>query len=155
MDIKDMSPCELAQWMKSEHEALHDLNRVIKEHIAQMPEVGLGEWKRGLRLAFERLRAHLERNFAAKEEGGYLSVVTDKRPTLSPQVEAIRSEHEQILQICTWIIQELDQADPEHKLLLEDICARIERLTVVGDEHDRREVMLTMAVCSMDQGGRG
>jgi hypothetical protein len=155
MDIKKMSPCELADWMKCEHHALHELNRVIKEHIAQMPEVGLGDWLKGLKVAFERLRVHLERNFAAKEEGGYLSVVTEKRPSLASQVEALRSEHEQLLSMCSGILQALEHIPPAHKLLVEDLCARIERLMAAGDEHERREVMLTMTVCSLDLGGKG
>ena len=155
MEIKDMSPCELAEWMKSEHQALHELNRVIKEHMAQRPDVGLGDWLKGLKLAFERLRVHLERNFSAQEQGGYLSVVTEKRPSLASQVEAIRGEHEQILKMCSDIINDLEQTPPDHKLIINDICARIDRLMTVGDEHERREVMLTMAVCSMDLGGKG
>lgn len=155
MGIRNMSPCELAEWMRAEQDALRELNRLIRQHIASMPDVNLADWSLGLKAAFERLRVHIERDFAAKEEGGYLCVVTDLRPSLSRQVEGIRSEHEQILMLANRILADIAETTPEQRLLLDSICARIERFLTCVEEHDRREVMITLAVCSQDIGGKG
>lgn len=154
MGKANRSQAELAEWMRNEHLALVDLNKVIRQHIAAKPEVVLAEWLRGLKLAFERLRAHLERHFAAKEEDGYLSMVVEQRPTLSGQVEKMRREHGEILQMAGRILEEAAEVQPENRLLVADICARIQRFMAVVADHDQREVMLTMFVFSQDIGGK-
>ncbi len=155
MTPKEMSPCELAQWMRTEQESLKELSKVLRQHIAAIPEVITADWLRGLKVGFERLKAHLERTFEAQEEGGYLSIVTENRPTLSPQVEELRSEHQQILQLAHAILRDIEQASPEKKVIVRDICARAQRFMEMVAEHDHREVMLTMVVCSQDLGGKG
>lgn len=153
MTAEHMSPEELAEWMRHEHEALQSLNKILRQHIAGMPEVNLGDWLRGLQAGFERLRTHLERNFAAKESGGYLSIVVEKRPTLSPQVESIRREHGEILRMAEGILRDLEEVKPETRLLLGDVCARVQRFMAIVAQHDQRENMITLLVFNQDFGG--
>ena len=152
MAAEHMSPEELAEWMRSEHEALQALNKVLRQHIAAMPEVNLDDWLRGLTAGFERLRTHLERNFAAKEADGYLNIVVEKRPTLSPQVEAIQREHGEILHMAEAILRDLAKTQPENRLLLADMSARVQRFMAVVAQHDQRENMITLLVFNQDIG---
>jgi len=154
MATEDMSPKELAGWMRNEQEALTELNKVLRQHIAAMPEVNKSEWMRGLKVGFERLRTHLERHFAAKEEDGYLSIVVEQRPTLSTQVEHIRREHDEILLMAERIIRDMEDVQPENRLLLGDVCARVQRFMAVVAQHDQRENMITLLVFSQDIGAK-
>ncbi len=152
MGANDMSPCELAQWMRSEYEAMKQLSKLLRQHIATMPDTVTDEWLRGLQAAFERLYVHLDKAYRMKSEGGYLNMVTESRPSLSPQVEELYSEQQQILELGGQILGELKKVDPRRKLLLGDVCARVGRFMDLVDEHDHREVMLTQVVCSLDLG---
>jgi hemerythrin-like domain-containing protein len=153
MGTERMSPDELAKWMAEEREALIKLNQLLRQHIAVLPEVNGGDWLRGLRAAFDRLRAHLARHFAAKEEDGYLKIVVERRPTLSNEVDHIRQEHDEILQMADQITRDAAETNPENRLLLNDLCSRIQRFVAVVSDHDRREAMITFLVCNEDIGG--
>ncbi|MEW6249363.1 MAG: hypothetical protein AB1716_01855, partial [Planctomycetota bacterium] len=74
---------EVALRLQEEHRALQQLSQVLREHIAAMPSVNLSHWLEGLRIAFERLHAHIQRCFAMKESESYLGAVVGLRPTLS------------------------------------------------------------------------
>jgi hemerythrin-like domain-containing protein len=152
MTTKKMSPEALAKWMQSEHQALQELNKLIRQHIADMPEINRADWLRGLTVAYERLRAHLQRHFAAKQEDGYLRAVVEMRPTLSTQVERMRREHDEILRMAEWILRDLSEVMPDNRLLIADIGVRIQRFMAVMAEHEQREVMITMYVFSQDIG---
>ena len=152
MSTGDMSPRELSQWMRSERNALIELSKVLKQHIAAQPDVNLVEWLRGLRIGFERLQKHLERHFAAKEEDGYLGMVLEQRPTLSGQVEQMRSEHGEITHMGEQILKEFEYVTSENRLLMADLCSRVQRFMAIVADHDQREIMITMFVFSQDIG---
>ena len=152
MPAENMPPGELAKWMQSERQALQELSKFIRQHIAEMPEVNLPEWLRGLKVAYERLQKHLERHFVAKQEDGYLRMVVEMRPTLSKQVEQMRREHDEILHLAERILHELSEVMPHSRLLIADVCARIQRFMAVVADHEQREVMITMYVFSQDIG---
>jgi hemerythrin-like domain-containing protein len=155
MAKEQMSPEELAEWMHREHEALIELNKILRKHIALMPEVNLDDWLHGLKTGFDRLRTHLERNFAAKEAGGYLSIVIEQRPTLAAQVESIRREHGEILRMAERILRDMENLAPEYRLLVGDISARVQRFMAVVNQHDQRENMITLLVYNQDIGTDG
>jgi hypothetical protein len=154
MGAENTSPGELAKWMQSEHQALQELNKLIRQHIADMPDINRAEWLHGLKVAYERLWTHLKRHFAAKQENGYLRMVVEMRPTLSRQVEHIRREHDEILHMAARILHDLSEVMPEHRLLIADLCARIQRFMAVVADHEQREVMITMYVFSQDIGAK-
>ncbi len=154
MGTENLSPGELAEWIRNEHQALSDLSRTIRQHIAAKPDLNLADWLRGLKAGFERLRTHLERHYAAKEQDGYLSMVIEQRPTLSNQVEKIRLEHDEILRLAERILRDVSDLQPDNLLLVADICARVQRFMAVVAEHDQREIMITMYVFSQDIGGK-
>lgn len=155
MGQADMTPNQLAEWMKREREILTELTKLLRQHIAAKPEVNLAEWLRGLHAGFDRLIAHLRRHYAAKEEDGYLAMVVEQRPTLSKQVERLRKEHEEILHMGGQILEEFKSIDAKQYLLVADACARVQRFMAVVADHDQREIMITMYVFSQDIGLTG
>lgn len=144
---------QLGLRLQEEHTTLMQLNQVLKEHIAVMPNANLGNWLAGLRVAFDRLYAHIERCMTMKEKDGYLEVILKDRPSLSKQVAAIKSEHGQLLKLGAAIRDELATMRPEDHLIVGDACARTQRFMAIVDQHDQRENMIVLFALNQDLGG--
>lgn len=144
---------QLALRLQEEHRALHELGQVLKEHIAAIPTVPSAQWLDGLRAAFDRLHAHIQRCVEMKVKDGYLETILKDRPTLTKQVESIKSEHGQLLRMAEAIRNELAQARPEDRLLVADACARVQRYIAVVGQHEQREAMIVMFAYNQDIGG--
>jgi hemerythrin-like domain-containing protein len=153
MATERMQPSELAAWMRAEHDALRRLTDVLKQHIAAMPELALDEWLHGLRVAFDRLRAHLERNFAAQERDGYLDDLIARRPSVAREVARLKCEHGELMRMADRIRAELAETAAEDRLLVADGSARIQRFIAVVSQHEQREDTLTLVVYNEDLGG--
>ncbi len=143
---------ELALRLQEEHRALQQLGQVLKEHIAAMPSVNLAQWLEGLRIAFERLHAHLQRSLAMKEKDGYLETITQLHPALSRQVEAVQKEHGQLLRVGFGIRNDLAAVRPDEGLLIADACARVQRYIAVLEQHEQRENMIVLFAFNQDLG---
>jgi len=143
---------ELAARLQEEHRALHRLIQVLKEHIAVVPSYDTGQWLDGLRTAFERLHAHIERSFAMKSKDGYLETILKERPTLARQVEGIQAEHGQLLRMAESIRNDMASTRPDDRLLVADACARVQRFMAVVAQHEQRENMIVMFVFNQDLG---
>ncbi len=144
---------ELGRRMQEEHKALHQLIQVLKEHIAATPGTNLGQWLEGLRCGFERLYEHISRTIAIKEEDGYLETILKQRPTLSKQVGSIKQENGQLIRMAAAIRHELSETGPEERLLIADVCARIQRYMAVVGQHEQRENMIVLFAFNQDIGG--
>ena len=153
MATEGMTPEQVAEWMRAEHRALVKLNKVLQHHLAAADELGTPKWLEGLRIGFERLRAHLSRHFAAQEAGGYLNLVTEQRPTLSPQVEQLRRAHDEILKLADWIMRDLAQTSGDERLVAADLGARVQRFIELVRQHERDENTLTLLALNQDLGG--
>jgi hemerythrin-like domain-containing protein len=149
---EDRSPADLAAWMRHEHQAQIELAKVLREHLANPPQVGRGAWLDSLRSGFERFFAHLRRNFKAQETGGYLTTLVELRPTLSKQVEQLRGEHAELLRMAGRIQAELAEVGETDRLQSADLTARILRFVAIVTQHDQRENMLTLFVFNEDIG---
>lgn len=143
---------ELAMRLQEEHKALAKLSQVLKEHIAAMPSVNFGAWLDGLRTAFDRLHAHIQRCIEMKVKDGYLETILKERPTLGRQVEGIKAEHGQILRMSEAIRNDLAGTRPEDRLLVADACARVQRFMAVVGQHEQRENMIVMFAFNQDLG---
>lgn len=149
---ESMSDNDLAAWMQTEHQTLVRLGKLLKEHIAVMPEGNLGGWLGSLREGFGRLAAHLERHFTAKEADGYLEHVIACQPTLARQVEQCRHEHVELARLAKRIEAELAETTPEDRVLVADAVARIQRFLAVVGAHEQRENMITLFAFNQDIG---
>ena len=143
---------ELALRMQAEHQAFAQLSQMLREHIALTSTAPGQQWLDGLRAAFERLHAHVQRTIAIKEKDGYLQSILRERPTLARQVEAIQSEHGQLLHMAAALQSEVAQAQPADHVLLADICARIQRFMAVLGQHEQRENMIVLFAFNQDLG---
>jgi hemerythrin-like domain-containing protein len=144
---------QLGLRLQEEHKALLQLSQVLKEHIAAMPSMHSAQWLDGLRAAFDRLQAHIERCIAMKEKDGYLGVILKERPTLARQVESIQSEHGQLLRMGEAIRNDLAATRPEAHVLVGDACARVQRFMAIVAQHEQRENMIVMFAFNQDLGG--
>jgi hemerythrin-like domain-containing protein len=138
--------------LQEEHRALMRLSQVLKEHIAGMPSVNIGPWLDGLRIAFDRLHAHIQRCIAMKEKDGYLETILKERPTLANQVEAIKGEHGQLLRMSEGIRNDLAATRPEDRVLVADASARVQRFMAIVAQHEQRENMIVMFAFNQDLG---
>jgi hemerythrin-like domain-containing protein len=143
---------QLGLRLQEEHKALLKLSQILKEHIAAQPRGNLTRWLQGLRVAFDRLYAHIERCIAMKTEDGYLETILKIRPTLTRQVESIKSEHGQLLRMGAGIRDDLTALRPEEQVLVADACARVQRFMSVVDQHEQRENMIVMFAFNQDLG---
>ncbi len=143
---------ELALRLQEEHKALHELSRVLREHIAATPTTPNANWLNGLRTAFDRLHAHIQRCIDMKVQDGYLETILKERPTLAEQVGSIKNEHGQVLRMADAIRNELAQIRPEDRLLIADASARVQRFMAVVGQHEQRENMIVMFAFNQDLG---
>ncbi len=143
---------EVGQRLQEEHKALRQLTQMLKEHIAAMSGTSTGQWLDGLRTGFDRLHAHVTRTFAMKEEDDYLAAILRERPTLAKQVEAIKAENPQLQRMADGIRAELADLSSEERLLVADVCARIQRYLAVVAQHEQRENMIVLFAFNQDLG---
>ncbi len=143
---------ELGQRLQDEHKALLQLSQMLKAHIAAATGSDPTRWLEGLRVAFDRLHAHIERCIAMKERDGYLETILREYPALARQVEAIRAEHGQLLRLGDGVRKDLATARPADRLVLDDLCARVERLLAVITQHEQRENMIVLFALNQDLG---
>jgi hemerythrin-like domain-containing protein len=143
---------ELGRRMQEEHKALHQLTQVLKEHIASTAGGSSAQWLDGLRTAFERLFAHVKRTIEIKEKDGYLEAILKERPTLTKQVEAIKAENGQLVQMARRIQEDLADVKPDQRMLVADACARIQRYLAVVGQHEQRENMIVLFAFNQDLG---
>lgn len=143
---------EIAARLQEEHRALLQLSQVLREHIAATPQSDHGPWLDGLRVAFDRLHAHIERSLKMKTADGYLAVIVKEHPNLARQTEAIQAEHAQLLRMAEGIKNDLAGTRPEDRLLVADCCARVQRFMAVVSQHEQRENMIVMFAFNQDLG---
>ena len=143
---------ELGLRLQEEHKALLQLSQVLKAHIAAMPSANVASWLQGLRVAFDRLHAHVARCIAMKEKDGYLETILKERPALSRQIESVKAEHAQLLCLGEGIRSDLTATQPAERLLVDELCARVERYMAVVTQHEQRENMIVMFAFNQDLG---
>ena len=143
---------QLGVRLQEEHKALVQLSRVMKEHIAAQPTGNNTEWLRGLRVAFDRLYAHIERSFDMKARDGYLETILEEQPSLARQVESIKNENTQILRLGASIRAEVETLAPAESIVVNEACARIQRFMTVVAQHEQRENMIFMFAFNQDIG---
>ncbi len=147
-----MSATDIAEWMRNEYDNVHELVAVLRAKISIEPRAHQQEWIEEVRRRFEHLRAHFVKHVALEEHEGYLKSVTARRPTLSPQVDKLRSEHNQIVRMMNDIHASLGHTGPDDHLLIADCRHRIEMLLSHLSQHEDRENLLITYVLTQDIG---
>ena len=148
-----MNTHELAVKLRAEHDAVETLSDHLRECVSVVPRANLGDWISELRLRFEHLRAHLTKHMALEEHDGYMKTVVEIRPTLSPEVDRLQHEHEEIGQIMASVHEAVEALKPVDRLLVRDCCRRIDNLLHYIEHHESDENLLLITSLTTDIGG--
>lgn len=147
-----MTPTEVAQWMKEEHQRVDELARALHDRVAVVPRTNLKAWIQATRTSLGDFQSHLLRHFDIEEDGGYLQAVVDRRPTLSGEVDRLRHEHDELGRMLGSIHRDLETLTDQDRLLIEDLCARVSGLLRYIREHEDRENLMVVSVFTHDLG---
>jgi len=147
-----MNTHELAVKLKAEHEAVEVLVDRLREWVAVVPRANIADWIGELRNRFEHLRAHMIKHMALEEQEGYMKTVVEMRPTLSPEVERLQHEHEEIGKIMAGVHEAVEALKPADRLLVRDCCRRIDNLIHYIEHHENDENLLLITSLTSDLG---
>lgn len=147
-----MDTAKIAQWMREEHDKVEALSDRLKERVAIVPRANLGKWIEEVSDRFEHLRAHLVKHMALEESEGYLTAVTERRPTLSREVERLQHEHGELEKIMEGVHHAVSGLVADDRLLVRDCCARIENLLAYIERHEDDENLLVVQAFARDIG---
>lgn len=143
---------QLAKLVREEHERVDLLSNRLRATTAVVPWANLQNWLQELRERFEHLRAHLVQHMALEEKEGYMLPVLERRPGLSSQVERLRHEHQELLQLLNDVHKAVAALTPGDRLLVRDCCNRINALLGYLEHHENDENILISSVLTHDIG---
>jgi iron-sulfur cluster repair protein YtfE (RIC family) len=138
--------------LREEHTRTEEIADRLNATVARAPVSADASWLVELRERFEHLRAHLIRHMALEERDGYMAAAVERRPTLSQKIEALRLEHGQIQRIMDDIYKSVSAIRPEDRLLIRDVCMRVEALLSHVNEHHAAENLMMLRVFTDDIG---
>jgi len=141
----NMSPKELAAWLKQEHDLVNELAATLSEKVALVPRTNEQAWIDGVREAFEHFRAHMTKHIALEEQGGYMEPVIEQRGALEPQVARLKHEHKEIVALMHATHSLLEDLQPQDRLIMRDICHRVQDILRYVDHHTQSENMLLLS----------
>lgn len=147
-----MKTREVAAWMRVEHEKVQDLANILRENAAVVPRVNLAAWIKDMQSRFEHFRAHLIKHMALEEHEGYLSIVVERRPALSPEVNRLQNEHRELTRIMDGIYEASKGLTAEDRLLVRDCCYRLHGLLGYIERHEELENNLVTFAFTQDLG---
>lgn len=150
-----MTPEEIAQWMREEHKAVEELSQRLRDRVATVPRSGLKHWIEAAGAQLDDFQIHLNKHFGLEEAGGYLEAVVRRSPALSPQVDRLRHEHDEIVRILASIHRELVTLTDQDRILIEDCCCRVQNLLRYIKDHEEREDVIVVSVFTRDFGDEG
>jgi hemerythrin-like domain-containing protein len=106
-----------------------------------------------LRFMTQSFERHLERLMTLEEHDGYMEVVTESRPSLSPQVDALRAEHDVLRRALRRVGLQLERLTPDDSAPIDQVSAELVSLLERVDEHSQREVDLLQESLLQEEGG--
>lgn len=144
----------ISQQMMIEYELLAHLESALRNilqwtsHRQDLPRK-----LSSLRFMTQAFQRHLERLMTLEEHDGYMEVVTESRPTLSPKVEALRAEHDTFRTALRRISARLERLTPEDPLPIGKLSDDLGSLLSQVEEHGRKEVDLLQVSLVQEDGG--
>ncbi len=140
---------------QDEYRRVRELLTLTSRVVDEPPNGDLDGWLVDLRDNFAHLRAHLYMHIAMEEHSGFLQPVTDRRPTLSANVEQLREKHRAQLALADRIHADLGCLLEDGRTSLEDCRHRIHQLiSAIRDEARAKAMLISSAFC-FDLGGEG
>lgn len=137
---------DIARRMEEEHAVVDRLASGLREWVAAVPKSNFGHWIDGARQRFEHFRAHLVRHFSLEATEGYLPAVVRLRPDLNGEVTRLAHEHSEMLLLMDALNRDLRALVPTNRLLIHDICRRIEHFLGYLEHHEDTENLMIITV---------
>lgn len=146
------SKTNLNDWIRQEHDKVEQLADKLHKKVAYVPRANLNSWLEEVRERFEHLRAHLIRHMALEEEGGYMSAVLERRPTLADRIDRLEREHAELGRLLDDIHVAIGTIRAEDRLLIRDISHRMKSVLDYVEHHEKEENDLVQLVFTDDIG---
>lgn len=134
---------DIASRMEEEHAVVDRLARGMREWLAVVPRTNFSHWIDGARQRFEHLRAHLIRHFSQEENEGYIKSLAQLRPAMKTEIERLVHEHLEMVQLLDALHRDLQHLTADDRLLVRDVCQRIESYLGFLEHHEHEEHLLT------------
>lgn len=140
-----MSVDVIAKRLSKEHFELEVLMKRLLECADVMPRTNHAAWIEECRSVYAAFRDHVLKHMALEEVDGYLSVVVEKRPGLSCEVERLQREHQSLSHLIDSLSDAIVALTPEEPLRIRDCCHRIRDLIAYIRHHEQDENMLVLS----------
>jgi hemerythrin-like domain-containing protein len=152
-DLTSLKDLDIAKRLRREHALLREITVALSAAADQVPDSDQEAWFDNLQACYEQFRAHITKRIALEDVGGFMKAVEDRRPSLAPQIEHLRRQHERILDRINAEHRELAKLDPADANALDDCRLRIELILSEVAQHERSENLLVGFVFTQDIGG--
>jgi|WetSurMetagenome_2_1015567.scaffolds.fasta_scaffold691189_1 hemerythrin-like domain-containing protein len=152
-DMAEIRDLDIAKRLRREHAMLRQITASLKAVADRVPEQDQEAWFDNLQAQYEQFRAHMTKRIALEEVGGFMRAVEDRRPSLAPQIEHLRHEHERILGRINAVHRELAKLESVDTEALDDCRLRIQLILSEVAQHERSENLLVGFVFTQDIGG--
>lgn len=147
-----MTTQKSADWLRQEHEKVHELAIRLQERVSILPRTNREKWIQDVRDAFDDFRSHMTKHMAIEEQDGYMASVVEMRPALAREVDRLAHEHLELTQIMDSIQVELHDLRGQDHLLILDCCRRIQNLLQYLEHHEKDECLVLLSTYSTDVG---
>ena len=147
-----MTTEEVVRWIRLEHEKVEYLSDELRKVVAYIPRANMQAWISDAGRVFEHFRAHVIKHMALEEREGYLVAVSERRPALATQVERLKHEHIELGRILDEIARGLTAVCVDDRLLIRDLCRRIDNLLGYVEHHENEENLLVTSAFTFDIG---
>ncbi|GMU35423.1 MAG: hypothetical protein AMXMBFR20_32950 [Planctomycetia bacterium] len=108
-----------------------------------------------LRFATQTFERHLARVRALSEHGGYMHLITDKKPRLANEVMELKSVRDELQDQFERLIVALEHLSAGNPARLEEICSDYRSFLEALDLHGQNERELFHRACFEELGGSG
>ncbi len=112
-------------------------------------------WLDRIVFVFGSLQRHLERMFSIEEVGGHLSELEHKRPSLSPRLEKLRTDHPRLRESMAQLTERISKAKHDDMSFLAELRWELDRFLADVEVHRRDELQIIHEVYWDDVGGEG
>jgi hemerythrin-like domain-containing protein len=145
----------ISQQLLIEYELLTHLESALR-NILQWTSRGqdLSRKLSSLRFMSQAFERHLERLMTLEEHDGYMEVVVESRPTLSPQVDALRQDHDAFRRALRKIDARMERLSADDAAAISQVCDDLATLLQRVDEHSAKEVDLLQELLIQEEGGQ-
>jgi hypothetical protein len=134
----------LAHQTLVEHQILAHIKDALRLTLeTRVATISVGRKLSSVRFMAASFERHLQRLLDLEEDGGYMTLVQERKPDLLDQVLALRGEHAEFRQELRQIVGALENLAPEgEEERFHGLCHKLHALVDRLDAHDAQEIHL-------------